>query len=145
MVIDDMRELNEKKKREGDPDTIYKTFVEKVRNDLHIVLCMSPVGDALRVRCRKFPSLVDCCGLDWFSSWPSEALISVAERLLLDCEDFPKPSTCDFEGLIKSLANMCKDVHLTATDMTVRFEEELKRKVYNTPKSYLDLIKLYIK
>ena len=28
--------------------------------------------------------------------------------------------------------------------MTVRFEEELKRKVYTTPKSYLDHIKLYI-
>jgi len=39
---------------------------------------MSPVGDQLRVRCRKFPSLVDCCTLDWFAAWPEEALISVS-------------------------------------------------------------------
>ena len=53
--------------RPGEPDQIYNTFVERVRDYLHIVLCMSPVGDALRVRCRKFPSLVDCCTLDWFA------------------------------------------------------------------------------
>ena len=39
---------------------------------------MSPVGDALRIRCRKFPSLVDCCTLNWFSAWPENALISVS-------------------------------------------------------------------
>jgi dynein heavy chain len=111
VVIDETRELNEKKKRPEDPDTIYKTFVEKVRNDLHIVLCMSPVGDSLRVRCRKFPSLVDCCGLDWFSGWPAEALVSVARSILIDTPDFPRPKTCDFENLISSLAEMCREVH----------------------------------
>ena len=50
---------------------------------------MSPVGDGLRIRCRKFPSLVDCSTLDWFSAWPSEALISVAKRILTDDATFP--------------------------------------------------------
>jgi len=142
-VIDETRELNEKKKRPEDPDTIYKTFVEKVRNDLHIVLCMSPVGDSLRVRCRKFPSLVDCCGLD-FSAWPADALVSVAKSILKDTADFPRPKSVDYDGLLDSLAEMCKEVHLSATDMTIKFEAELKRKVYTTPKSYLDLIKMFI-
>lgn len=65
-------------KRAEDPDTLYKTFVELVRKNLHIILCMSPVGDALRIRTRKFPSIVDCCVLDWFSAWPAAALESVA-------------------------------------------------------------------
>lgn len=51
-VIEDARPYNAKLKRPEDPDTIYKTFVERVRDNLRIVLCMSPVGDALRVRCR---------------------------------------------------------------------------------------------
>lgn len=50
-----------------------------VQNKLHIVLCMSPVGDAFRSRCRMFPSLVNCCTIDWFTEWPQEALLSVAE------------------------------------------------------------------
>jgi dynein heavy chain, axonemal len=34
-------------------------------------------------------------------------------------------------------------VHTTATKQAEFFENALKRKVYTTPKSYLDLIKLY--
>lgn len=80
-IEDDLREVNEKLGRAGEPDVIYSTFVERVRDNLHIILCMSPVGEALRVRCRQFPALVNCCTLDWFSSWPEEALVSVATTL----------------------------------------------------------------
>lgn len=49
------------------------------RNNLHIVLCMSPVGNAFRTRCRMFPSLVNCCTIDWFVEWPREALLGVSK------------------------------------------------------------------
>lgn len=104
---------------------------------------MSPVGDALRVRHRKFPSLVDCCTLDWFSAWPSEALISVATTILNNDPYFPTPTTITKESLVNSVAFMCKEVHSQASVQADVFEQQLKRKVYNTPKSYLDLIKLY--
>jgi P-loop containing dynein motor region D4 len=29
-----------------------------------------------------FPSLVNCCAIDWFMEWPDEALESVARRTL---------------------------------------------------------------
>jgi dynein heavy chain, axonemal len=38
---------------------------------------------------------------------------------------------------------MCKDIHILSTNLAEKFDQELKRKVYNTPKSYLDFIKLY--
>ena len=60
-------------------DGIFAHFVNLVQNKLHIVICMSPVGDAFRSRCRMFPSLVNCCTIDWFTEWPQEALLSVAE------------------------------------------------------------------
>ena len=60
-------------------DGIFSYFINLVQNKLHIVLCMSPVGDAFRSRCRMFPSLVNCCTIDWFTEWPQEALLSVAE------------------------------------------------------------------
>lgn len=91
-------------KRTGDTDTVYKTFVERVRNNLHIILCMSPVGDALRVRCRKFPSLVDCCALDWFSGWPDVALISVAKSLIGDDVNFPTSIMFPKDVLIENIA-----------------------------------------
>jgi len=30
-------------------DIINATFIERVRDNMHIILCMSPVGDALRL------------------------------------------------------------------------------------------------
>jgi dynein heavy chain len=51
-------------------DNIYQEFVTRLRDQFHIILCMSPIGDTLRIRCRMFPSLVNCCTLDWFAPWP---------------------------------------------------------------------------
>lgn len=68
-IMKDMRKVNAQMKRTDIPDVIYATFVERVRSYLHVVMCMSPVGDQLRVNCRKFPALVDCTTLDWFSPW----------------------------------------------------------------------------
>lgn len=51
-------------------DAVYSHLISRVRDNLHIVLCMSPVGEAFRTRCRMFPSLVNCCTIDWFSEWP---------------------------------------------------------------------------
>ena len=56
--------------------------MEQLRDSFHIILCMSPVGEQLRNRCRMFPSLVNCCTLDWFDSWPEAALLSVADQFL---------------------------------------------------------------
>ena len=55
---------------EQDRDGIFAHFIGQVQERLHIVLCMSPVGDAFRSRCRMFPSLVNCCTIDWFIEWP---------------------------------------------------------------------------
>lgn len=35
-----------------------------------------------RARLRQFPSLVNCCTIDWFNEWPAEALQSVASSFL---------------------------------------------------------------
>lgn len=56
------------------------------RNNLHIVLAMSPVGNAFRSRCRMFPSLVNCCTIDWFTVWPEEALLSVSQTAFMPAD-----------------------------------------------------------
>ncbi|XP_055866073.1 dynein axonemal heavy chain 6-like isoform X2 [Biomphalaria glabrata] len=72
-------------------DAIYDYCIHCVRNNLHIVLCMSPVGSAFRSRCQMFPSLVNCCTIDWFIEWPKEALLGVAQSFFktvsLGCSD----------------------------------------------------------
>jgi len=50
--------------------------------NIHLIIAMSPLGDIFRTRLRMFPSLVNCCTLDWFTEWPEEALVEVAKGYL---------------------------------------------------------------
>jgi dynein heavy chain len=111
-------------------------FVKRIRANLHMLLCMSPVGDSLRIRCRNFPALINCTTIDWFFPWPESALVSVAEFLL---EGLSLPSD-DVRG---GIVSMCGAVHTSIADAAIRFHSELRRNVYITPKSYLDLIDSY--
>ena len=45
---------------------MYNFFIERVKEHLHVVLAMSPIGDSFRNRLRMFPSLINCCTIDWF-------------------------------------------------------------------------------
>ena len=48
------------------PLNMYNKFIERIRRNLHVVLAFSPIGDAFRSRLRMFPSLINCCTIDWF-------------------------------------------------------------------------------
>eukprot|EP00898_Chlorokybus_atmophyticus_P006606 jgi/Chlat1/6947/Chrsp52S06617 len=124
----------------GLPETrevMYGTFINRVRDNLHVVLCMSPVGNAFRARCRKFPSLINCCTIDWYEEWPEEALLSVSARFLSGVD-------LGTDAVRTSVARMCVEIHMSVAKAADRFWEELRRRFYTTPKSYLDLIGLYI-
>lgn len=58
----------------------------KETNQVCFSLAMSPIGDAFRNRLRMFPSLINCCTIDWFQSWPTDALELVANKFLEDVE-----------------------------------------------------------
>ncbi|KAL4640265.1 dynein heavy chain 6, axonemal [Arapaima gigas] len=122
---------------EGNRDEIFQFFITRVREKLHIVLCMSPVGDAFRSRCRMFPSLVNCCTIDWFIQWPREALLSVSRTFFKNVE-------LGSEEMKERFSEMCVEIHVSVTDMADRFYAELRRRYYTTPTSYLELINLYL-
>ena len=111
-------------------------FIEKVRKNLHLVLCFSPVGDKFRIRARQFPALVNNTVFDWFHSWPHEALVSVAARFL---KDIPNIEAEERENLAYHMAF----AHESVSKAAVRYAETLRRHTYTTPKSYLELISLY--
>ena len=54
------------KKLESTPLAMYNYFIDRVKQNLHVALAMSPIGDAFRNRLRMFPSLINCCTIDWF-------------------------------------------------------------------------------
>jgi len=117
-------------------DNCYDYFLMKVKANLHMVLCFSPVGDGLRVRARRFPALVNNTVIDWFHPWPADALQSVSERFLGEIElgeDEIK------DAIIKFMPFSFTEVQAASAD----FLQKEKRYNYTTPKSFLELIALY--
>lgn len=56
---------------------MFQQYLGRVKRNIHMVIAMSPLGEVFRSRIRRFPSLVTCTTLDWFSEWPEEALLGV--------------------------------------------------------------------
>lgn len=79
---DQVRDEAKKKGIQESKEDLWNYFIEKTRDNLHIVLCFSPAGETLRIRCRNFPGLISNTAVNWFFPWPQEALISVATHYL---------------------------------------------------------------
>ena len=57
-ILNSLREPARKAGLAETRDALRAFFVSRVRDHLHLVLAFSPVGEAFRNRCRKFPSLI---------------------------------------------------------------------------------------
>ncbi|KAL0237672.1 hypothetical protein PCE1_001066 [Barthelona sp. PCE] len=107
---------------------LYSLFVSRIKQHIHVVLCMSPKSALFRQRLRQFPSLVNCCTIDWFTEWPREALESVARGKLVQMES--------------SVIEFCVHVHQTVSDLSQDYFNKLGRHNYVTPISYLELLSM---
>ena len=114
----------------------FSCFVNRVRSNVHMVIAMSPLGEVFRNRIRKFPSLVNCSTLDWFTEWPEEALREVATGDLSDA-DFT------LGDQLKNCVEMFVHMHQTVEVKSKLFLDELRRYNYVTPTSYLELLNVY--
>ena len=114
------------------PLEMFNFFVQRCKENLHIIIAFSPIGDAFRERLRQFPSLINCCTIDWFKAWPEEALERVANHFLEEVE------LSEHER--KEIVPICKHCHVTAQNLSHDYLRELGRHNYVTPISYLELI-----
>ncbi|CAD7963334.1 unnamed protein product [Amoebophrya sp. A120] len=116
---------------------IFAAYLSRVKANVHVVLAFSPIGDAFRNRLRMFPSLVNCCTIDWFREWPAEALYAVAKQQMT-LTDLKLPN---LEGTV----NMFKIIHQSVEKVQADFLDREKRFVYVTPTSYLELLSSFKK
>ncbi|NXL38693.1 DYH17 protein, partial [Glaucidium brasilianum] len=117
-------------------ENCWKLFIEKVRRQLKVILCFSPVGSTLRVRARRFPAVVNCTAIDWFHEWPQDALVSVSSRFLEE--------TGDIEPEVKvSISQFMSYVHMSVKEMSKTYLAMERRYNYTTPKTFLEQINLY--
>ncbi|ETO33002.1 Dynein heavy chain family protein [Reticulomyxa filosa] len=144
-----------KKKVEPSKLNIHGQFITRVKANLHLVICMSPMGEKFRTRLRMFPALVNCCTIDWFKlkyiffqkrviseyiyvyiPWPADALRAVAQRKLSE------QSAMLADG-VERVVKMFVYVHQSVEEKSKVFAQTLGRHNYVTPTSYLELLSTF--
>ena len=126
-------------KAAGLPDSresCWDFFINKVRENLHMVFTCSPVGEQFRVRAQRFLAMINSTVIDWFQPWPEQALLGVSNRFLGDVQLGDAAAT---KGIIEF---MPYSFGLVAK-VSETFLDQERRHVYTTPKTFLELIKLY--
>lgn len=123
----------------GEPQTkvaLYSYFVKRIKQFIHLSICMSPLGEAFRTRLRNFPSLVNNCTIDYFAEWPEEALRSVAKSTL---DTIEMGSDAIQEGIVQ----MCGEIHQSVEVSSKQYLDEQRRYNYVTPTSYLEVLSTF--
>ncbi|XP_016786964.1 dynein axonemal heavy chain 2 isoform X3 [Pan troglodytes] len=120
-------------------DSLFAYLIERVRNNLHIVLCLSPMGDPFRNWIRQYPALVNCTTINWFSEWPQEALLEVAEKCLIGVDLGTQ------ENIHRKVAQIFVTMHWSVAQYSQKMLLELRRHNYVTPTKYLELLSGYKK
>lgn len=118
------------------PNQKFSYFITKCKENLHMAICMSPVGEVFRRRLRTFPTLVNCTTIDWFLAWPEEALKTTAFKTF---QSIPELEEKYREGVVQ----LCVDMQQRARDLSTRYYQELRRFYYITPTSYLELLSTF--
>ncbi|PRP82215.1 dynein-1-alpha heavy chain, flagellar inner arm I1 complex, partial [Planoprotostelium fungivorum] len=135
-VINVIRDEVVKSRIPDSRENCWNYFINRCRNNLHIILCMSP-GELLRKRCRNFPGLISNTVVDWFSKWPEQALKAVASNLLGD-EQSGVPEQYREQVIFHVVGT-----HLSISGFCAKLER-LHRHNYVTPTNFLDYINKYI-
>jgi dynein heavy chain len=116
---------------------LWNFFINRVKDQLHMILAFSPVGTKFRERSQKFPALFSMCSIDWFLPWPEEALVAVSHKFL---STFKMDCTKEVKAELERHMGKCHDL---VTDVCEVYFQRMRRHVYVTPKSYLSFIELY--
>lgn len=125
-------------------EIILSMFRDNIIDRLHVCLCLSPVGGALKRRIRFYPGLIKAFDVQYFGVWGPAALTDVASYLFSTSELQHQPVQEQPQQQQKEkLSSLCVAIHRSAEEEAERFLQQQNRTVYVTPKAFLDLISLF--
>ncbi|XP_059216601.1 dynein axonemal heavy chain 3 isoform X2 [Stomoxys calcitrans] len=152
------------------PSEMHAFYIERVREQLHVALAFSPIGESFKERIRMYPSLINCCTIDWYMPWPVDALERVAEYFIssmklgqshdtddadanksvesIESKESSKKSLEDVQEIVlsdleKELVKCVMHFNQSVIDASEKCFNELGRRNYVTPSSYLEMLKAF--
>lgn len=124
---------------DGTPRALHDFFVGIVREQLHVVVCMSPANKFYREILINYPSLINSCTIDYFSQWPDDALVSIAQRFL-SAEDF----TLLTDAQKESSGKMFREFHYSTMAMADALFAQRHKQIYIPPVTYIETINVFM-
>lgn len=126
-------------RRPPDIETLNEYFFQRIRKNLHICLCFSPIGKRFRTWALYFPGLISGCTIDWLHKWPKDALLAVAQQYLGNFNIESSPSVKE------SVIDLVASVHDGVAIKCEQYFERYRRTAHVTPKSYISFLSGYSK
>ncbi|KRX01504.1 P-loop containing nucleoside triphosphate hydrolase [Pseudocohnilembus persalinus] len=121
-------------------NSVREKFSKNVLQYLHIILGFSPIGPDLRQNLRKYRNFVNQTTIKWIQPWPEEALLSISKSFF--------DENLMFEGIDQKIkmqiCNFSVEIHKSAIEKSKEYERMWKRKIYITPRNYIQFLKTYI-
>lgn len=134
-VID--RQRDKSLQTDGSNTALYNLFISVIRQQLHIVLCISPINENYRDIIRNYPSFINSCTIDWLHPWQNDTLSSITQRFL----------TTDVEFLTKHEQNVVIDMfmefHSSALSLVKRISTDHRQQIHIPPKIFIDSINIF--
>lgn len=135
LVIDKQRDKS--LQTDGTPRALYNLFISVIREQLHIILCLSPINENFRNYIRDFPAFINSCTIDWLHPWPNDALSSIAQRFLAENLEFlSEPEQLNITKMFMEFYS-----GTMALMKEVSFREN--RRLFIPPKTYIDSINIF--
>jgi dynein heavy chain len=116
---------------------MYAYFLDRLRDNLHLIFCFSPVNAKFPIRAQKFPAIFSNVNINWFLPWPEEALIAVSSAFL---ESYEIDATQDKR---QKLYELMGSFQAKVGDVCAVYLGRMRKHVYVTPKTYLCFIDAY--
>merc|ERR1712113_381646 len=163
--------LREQSRKDGliidTEEELYQMFTTHVQNNLHIVFTMNPAGGDFSGRAATSPALFNRCVINWWGTWPQDALLQVAAEFTESCDlnlGVPPELRTEMKEEKKNDdgdnddGNQDKEiygVHLSVSQTIVQFHQMVEkvmeylannmvRSTFVTPRHYLDLIHHFV-
>ena len=121
-------------------------FLLNIKENLRLILSVSPHSNSFREKVRAFPSILNCCTLDWYLPWSKIALETVADGIFR--ASFSWLSNEPFLAAViseqASLTTVCVKAHEYATYISEQFSVHITSSRYLPPKFFVDYLKLFL-